>query len=152
MTGCEALREGIHLEVQRVRPILKSRRRGPLNSATIYIVDENERVRSALAERLGHATNLQVIGHSGTPETIMSEVETAKPGIVLLETKRKDGLGLVLLRQLAALPEPPRLAVLTSYPTNWEEEAATRAGAEIYLLKDIDSEDLIEQIVKLAVA
>jgi DNA-binding NarL/FixJ family response regulator len=120
--------------------------------ATIYIVDEHESVRSALAERLGHATNLQVIGHSGKPETILDEIQENKPSIVLLEVKRKDGMGLELLRQLAALPDPPRLAVLTSYPTKWEEEAAIRAGAEIYLLKDIDSKVLIDQIARLAVS
>jgi DNA-binding NarL/FixJ family response regulator len=152
MTGCKALQEGIHLEAPGWSPILSFRRHGPLTPATIYIVDEHESVRSALAQRLGHATNLQVIGHSGSIETIVEEVEANKPSIVLLEVKRKDGMGLELLRQLAALPDPPRLAVLTSYPTTWEEEAATRAGAEIYLLKDIDSEDLIGQIVKLVVA
>jgi DNA-binding NarL/FixJ family response regulator len=121
-----------------------------VNPATVYIVDEHESVRSALAERLGHATDLLVIGHSGSPGIVVEEVSTAKPTIVLLEVKRKDGLGLELLRQLTELPEPPRVAVLTSYPTEWEEEAATRAGAEVYLLKEIDSEELIEQIAKLA--
>jgi DNA-binding NarL/FixJ family response regulator len=151
MTGCKALREGIHLEAPVESPILKFRRCSSLTQATIYIVDEHESVRSALAERLGHATDLRVIGHSGTPAVVVKEVRETKPGIVLLEVKRKDGMGLEILRQLAALPEPPRLAVLTSYPTQWEEDAATRAGAEVYLLKDIDSEDLIDQIVKLAV-
>lgn len=121
-----------------------------MKSATIYIVDEHESVCSALAERLGHVTDLRVIGHSGEPETVVTEVRETKPSIVLLEVKRKDGMGFELLRQLAMLPHTPRIAVLTSYPTSWEEEAATRAGAEVYLLKDIDSEDLIEQIAILA--
>jgi DNA-binding NarL/FixJ family response regulator len=122
-----------------------------LTSATIYIVDEHESVRSALAERLGHATDLRVIGHSGEPAVVVADIRKDKPSVVLLEVKRKDGMGLEILRQLAALPHAPRLAVLTSYPTEWEEDAATRAGAEVYLLKDIDSEDLIDQIVKLTV-
>ena len=120
--------------------------------ATIYIVDEHESVRSALAERLGHATDLRVIGHSGEPTAVITDIRELKPTIVLLEVKRKDGMGLEILRQLAALPNAPRLAVLTSYPTEWEEHAASRAGAEIYLLKDINSEDLIEHIAKLALA
>jgi DNA-binding NarL/FixJ family response regulator len=123
-----------------------------VSSATVYIVDEHESVRSALAERLGHATDLRVIGHSGAPEVVVKDVTETKPSIVLLEVKRKDGMGLEILRQLAELPEPPRVAILTSYPTQWEEEAATRAGAEVYLLKDIDSKELIDQIAKLALA
>ncbi len=121
-----------------------------MEPATIYIVDEHESVRSALAERLGHVSELRVIGHSGTPGEVLGDVEESKPNIVLLEVKRKDGMGLELLRQLSELPDRPHLVVLTSYPTEWEEKAATRAGANAYLLKDIDSEDLIKRIAKLA--
>lgn len=120
--------------------------------ATIYIVDEHESVRSALAERLGHVTDMRVIGHSGEPAEVIADVRKKKPNIVLLEVKRKDGMGLEILRQLAVMPDAPRLVVLTSYPSVWEEEAAQRAGAERYLLKEIDSEELIDQITRLAVA
>ncbi len=151
MTGCKPLREGIHFDPRVEPPILILGRTTGLTQATIYIVDEHESVRSALAERLGHVKELRVIGHSGDPAEVIDEVSNEKPRIVLLEVKRKDGMGLEILRQLATLPDAPRLAVLTSYPTEWEESAASRAGANIYLLKDIDSEDLIDQISKLAV-
>jgi DNA-binding NarL/FixJ family response regulator len=36
--------------------------------------------------------------------------------------------------------------VLTSYPSEWERWAAQRAGASLYLLKDIGSPSLVEQI------
>lgn len=152
MTGCKTLREGSHFDIADVSPILESRRRRSLDPATIYIVDEHESVRSALAERLGHASNLRVIGHADTPSNVLKDIEENKPNIVLLEVKRKDGMGLELLRQLAELPDRPHLVVLTSYPTEWEEKAAKRAGADAYLLKDIDSADLIDQIAKLAEA
>jgi DNA-binding NarL/FixJ family response regulator len=152
MTGGEALREGFHFGTWIEHPILNFRRWGHLDTATIYIVDEHESVRSALAERLGHAKGLRVIGHSAIPNEVLKEIRKYKPCIVLLEVKRKDGMGLELLRQITSLPDPPKLAVLTSYPSQWEEDAATRAGAEIYLLKDIASEDLINQIAKLAIA
>jgi DNA-binding NarL/FixJ family response regulator len=115
-------------------------------AARLYIVDEHSSVRAALVERLGRAANLHVIGHGGEAGTVVREIRSNHPDVVLLEVKRKDGMGLEILRQLAALPQPPRLAVLTSYPTRWEEQAAMRAGAERYLLKEIDSEELIKTI------
>jgi len=78
------------------------------------------------------------------------QVKGAAPDVVLIEVKRSDGLGLEVLRQVAELPNPPKVLVLTSYPTEWEAQAATRAGASSYLLKDIDLEVLIHQIVELA--
>jgi DNA-binding NarL/FixJ family response regulator len=112
----------------------------------VYIVDEHEPVRTALAERLGQADGLLILGHTGDAEQVVSEIEQTKPDIVLFEVKRSDGLGLELLRQLAALQKAPKLVVLTSYPSTWEKDAATRAGAVSYLLKDVESEELIENI------
>jgi DNA-binding NarL/FixJ family response regulator len=71
------------------------------------------------------------------------------PDVVLIEVKRKDGMGLELLRQVSTLPNHPKVAVLTSYPSDWEQEAASRAGAKNYLLKDIDLDELIGSIVSL---
>jgi DNA-binding NarL/FixJ family response regulator len=117
-----------------------------LKTARLYIVDEHDTVRSALAQRLSRAGKLAVIGHSGNAEMVLREIREKKPDVVLVEVKRSDGLGFELMRQIANLPDPPRLAVLTSYPSTWEQEAAGRAGAQSYLLKDIDSEDLIRKI------
>jgi len=117
-----------------------------VNPVGVYIVDEHEPVRAALVERLGHAERIQIIGHTGHAAIVVQEVTEKKPDIVLLEVKRSDGMGLELLRQLAALPSPPKLVVLTSYPSNWEKDAAIRAGAASYFLKDIESEELIENL------
>ncbi len=117
-----------------------------MGAVSVYIIDEHASVRSALAERLGRSVNLKVIGHGGEVEQILGDIKAGKPDLVLMEVKRKDGMGLELLRQLSKYRSAPRLAVLTSYPSEWEKEAALRAGAERYLLKDIDSEDLIATI------
>jgi CheY-like chemotaxis protein len=117
--------------------------------ANIYIVDEHDSVRHALAERLARAAGLKVIGHSGIAEQVISEVSREPPDVVLIEIKRSDGMGLELVRQLAGLAIPPKLVVLTSYRSGWEEAAAYRAGASSYLLKDIASEDLIETLAHL---
>jgi DNA-binding NarL/FixJ family response regulator len=123
-----------------------------MGAARVYIVDEHAEVRLALAERLARASNLRVIGHSGNADEVMSSNRESKPDVVLIEVKRSDGMGLELLRQLSKLPHEPRVAVLTSYPSSWEQEAAQRAGAIAYLLKDIDSEELIRSISSLAEA
>lgn len=121
-----------------------------LSEARLYIIDEHVKVRSALAERLDQAANLLVVGHAGEVEEVMQDVGEKKPDIVLLEVKRKDGMGLEILRSIVSMDCSPRLAVLTSYPTKWEEDAALRAGAICYMMKDIDSEELIRMIERCA--
>ncbi|MCK5634344.1 MAG: response regulator transcription factor [Anaerolineales bacterium] len=118
--------------------------------ARLYIIDEHITVRTALAERLDQAANLLVVGHAGDVEEVMQEVKEKKPDIVLLEVKRKDGMGLEILRSIVSMECSPRIAVLTSYPTKWEEDAALRAGAVCYMMKDLDSEELICMISRCA--
>lgn len=114
----------------------------------IYIIDEHEPVRKALAERLRRSPAVEVIGESGAATEAAEEARSRGAEIVLIEIKRGDGLGLELVRLLASTPPAaPRVLVLTSYPTAWEEGAARRAGAEDYLLKDIDPEELITRIL-----
>ena len=118
-------------------------------AASVFIIDEHDSVRQALAQRLSRAGALEVIGHTGDVGDVVGHITNIAPDIVLVEIKRSDGMGLEILRQIAALPDAPKLVVLTSYPTGWEEKAARRAGASSYLLKDIDSEELIRHISNL---
>jgi DNA-binding NarL/FixJ family response regulator len=117
-----------------------------LSVIRLYIVDEHESVRSALTERLALSDDVRIIGHTGDANRVIAEVREHKPDAVLLEVKRRDGLGLELIRQLSAIACGSRLVVLTSYPSDWEEDAACRAGAHAYLLKNIDPEELIRSI------
>ncbi|MEW6568334.1 MAG: response regulator transcription factor [Chloroflexota bacterium] len=121
-----------------------------MSATRIYIVDERPAVRLALVDRLSHAPNIQVIGHTGDAEEVLAKVAEGRPDVVLVEVKRSDGMGLEIIRQVTSMEGAPRALVLTSYASDWEHEAARRAGASGYVLKDIDSEELIRQIMDLA--
>lgn len=112
----------------------------------VYIVDEHSAVREALAERLERAASLDVIGHCDRAEEAVLAVGSNHANVVLVETKRSDGMGLEILRQISAMSHAPLVLVLTSYPSQWEKDAARRAGAKGYLLKDIDTDELIRHI------
>ncbi len=125
-------------------PRRSGRNEGP---ARIYIIDERESVRHALADRLARTMSVAVVGESGDASQALQAAREAEADIVLVEIKRGDGMGLELVRQLSTAPERPRVVVLTSYPTEWEEAAAKRAGASAYLLKDIHTEELLQHIL-----
>jgi two-component system response regulator DevR len=113
---------------------------------SVYIVEEHSSVRSALAEWLAQSPELSVAGSNGDGGQALREIERTKPDAVLLEIKRADGKGLDIVHTLASLKERPRIIVLTSYPSDWEEESVLKAGADGYALKDIGSPELIRLI------
>lgn len=120
-----------------------------MSGVQFYIFDEHEDVRQALAERLGASPGVEILGTTGSAEEVLQAMELNRPDVVLVEVKRSDGLGLEVVRDISSRADPPLVVVLTSYPTEWEEEAARRAGASAYLMKDIDSEDLLRHISQL---
>jgi len=126
-------------------PRRSGKRAGP---PRIYILDERDSVRHALADRLARTMSVVVVGESGIASHALQAAQEAGADVVLVEIKRVDGMGLELVRRLSAAPEPPRVVGLTSYPTEWEETAAKRAGASAYLLKDIHTEELLQHILE----
>lgn len=120
-----------------------------MSAASVYIVEERPQVRTALAARLGRSPQIKVTGHHGEAQAALAEIDEVKPDAILLEVKRTDGMGLEILRRLAGLPKRPKIIVLTSYPASWERQSAERTGADAYVLKDIESEELIRVILDL---
>src|SRR3990172_2731304 len=119
----------------------------PTGPPRLYIIDEHGPVRRPLAERLSRVGSVTVVGDAAEPSQAMEAIRTDPIDIVLIEIKRSDGLGLELVRQIPTPPDAPKLIVLTTYPTDWEEAAAKRAGAAAYVLKDLDAKELLRHIL-----
>lgn len=115
------------------------------NPVRLLIVDDHSEVRHALVVRLNSAPDMAVVGEIADAEEALQQAETLCPDVVLMETKRADGRGLELISRLTHFPGV-KVIVLTSYLSEWEQWAAFRAGALRYLLKDIDTGQLLEQI------
>ena len=71
-----------------------------------------------------------------------------RPNIVLIETKRSDGTGVETCRRIARVHPDTTIIVLTSYEDEKERQAAYKAGAARYILKDIDSTQLLRTILR----
>ncbi|MBN1265741.1 MAG: response regulator transcription factor [Anaerolineales bacterium] len=117
--------------------------------ARLFIVEEHKGVRCALEERLNRSPMIEVIGHTGEADQAVHAVQQLQPDLVLVEVKRSDGLGLEILRLMSSNKPAPLVVVLTSYPSFWERDAAFRAGACSYLVKSLDSEELIKHLLDL---
>jgi NarL family two-component system response regulator LiaR len=120
-----------------------------MNLTRLVIIDDHEGVREALQSRLNAAPDIEIIGCTGCWKTGLQKALELQPEVMLLETKRADGQGLEALRWLSDQCPGAAVIVLTSYPDADEEAAARSAGAARYLLKDIDTTQLVTEIRSL---
>lgn len=115
-------------------------------TARLLIIDDRESVRQALEARLGKAPEIELVGSTGSSQDGLCIVREHQPDVVLLEIKMADGSGLDTCRQIVAENAAISVIILTSYVDEAERQAAFRAGASRYILKDIDSQRLIKAI------
>ena len=114
---------------------------------SVFIIDDREPVRQALAQRLSRVSGVQVLGSAGASGEGLDRVRAMHPEVVLLEPKLVDGRGLDTLRAIRLDSPATRVIILTSYVDDLELERAMQLGAEHYLLKDLDSQRLADVIL-----
>jgi two-component system response regulator DevR len=117
-----------------------------MSRTRLLIIDEHEAVRQALVSRLQQTGELDVVGSTGSSQEGLLQVDALRPNVVLLETKRSDGAGLETCRRIMRSHPNTTVIVLTSYDDEDERQAAYMAGAARYILKDIDSAQLLREI------
>ena len=118
-----------------------------IDRVRLLIIDENPLVRRALETRLRSMPELEVLGTAGSVGEAQAALEAGAPDVVLIEPKRLNGEGITLIQALMNGPQPPLIIVLTSYHDENEEMVATQLGISCYMLKEIDSQALVDAIL-----
>lgn len=115
-----------------------------MDMVRIMIVDHYDLVRIALETRLRSAVGLEIVGSTSDYGEATRKAQLVHPDVILLETKAPDGLE--TLRVLChSLPQSAVL-VLTTYPDSQEEDETRRLGALRYLLKTLNTGELVREI------
>ncbi len=117
------------------------------------IIEAHSGVRQALMQRLSKDPALAIVGVCDTPTQALAYLSQQPVDLIVLGLQheyRRNLLQLTdVIRRLAAFQAA--VVALTPYIDEIEREICLQAGARRYLLKHINSSDLIDHI-KLAAA
>nr|WP_221442551.1 response regulator transcription factor [Nocardiopsis algeriensis] len=95
---------------------------------------------------LDAAPDIEVVGEGGDGEEAVRLVRELEPDVVLLDIRMPGTDGLTAATRIAALPDPPRVVLLTTFDLDEYVHSALRAGAVGFLLKDTPPRDLISAV------
>jgi two-component system, NarL family, response regulator DevR len=112
----------------------------------LLLVDDHEVVRVGLRTVLHNNHSITVVGEAGTKAAAVRAVKRLRPDIVLMDVRLPDGSGVEACRDILASHPTTRIIFLTSYADDESVLAAVLAGAQGYVLKNIDSILLIRSI------
>ncbi|MER6545802.1 response regulator transcription factor [Streptomyces sp. NPDC001250] len=113
------------------------------------VVDDEALVRSGFELILSAADDIEVVATTAGAAAV-DTVRAEGPDVVLLDIRMPDVDGLTVLRQLRALPEPPVVAMLTTFDADEYILTALRSGAAGFLLKDTEPDQLAQLVRTLA--
>ena len=114
----------------------------------VLIVDDHQVVRLGLRTLLDRFPQLEVVGEAATAADALKSSARLTPDLILLDIRLPDSSGLGLCRQLKN--QGRRVLVLTSHAEDRTVLEAIAAGADGYLLKEIDGDQLVRAIETIA--
>jgi two-component system response regulator DevR len=121
-----------------------------VNPVRVLIVDDHEVVRVGLRTLLSQAPSIEVVGEAATASDAIAETTRLLPDVVLLDVRLGEGNGFDVCRAIQKLERDVRVLVLTSFADDEVVVQAISAGADGYLLKEVNREMLVQSIQKVA--
>lgn len=116
----------------------------------VLLVDDHHVVRIGLRTILAEDPRLSVVGEASTAAAALSEAGRLQPAVVLLDLRLPDQSGLEVCRLLKQRTPPPAVLCLTSVADDHTILAAIEAGADGYLLKEVDGPNIGDAIARVA--
>lgn len=119
------------------------------NKIKVLLVDDHAIVRNGLKMLLELDERLEICGEASTLKETITMVNSSNPDVILLDFKLPDGDGIIGCNNIKRISPDTKVIILTAYADDHIVIEAIRAGADGYLLKSIESEELVEAIISV---
>lgn len=116
----------------------------------VFLIDDHALFRKGVGQIIDADPAFKVIGEAASGQEGLDTAIGFKPDIVLIDLNMKGMNGIETLRQFKALDLTAKYVVLTVSDAEDDLLEALRAGADGYLLKDMEPEDLCTNLKKVA--
>jgi signal transduction histidine kinase/CheY-like chemotaxis protein len=115
-----------------------------LKAMRVLVVDDDERVRNALAlllDRVG-----AVVDHAESALAARLQMARSRPQVIICDIAMPDEDGYAFIRRLRASGNKTPAIALTAYATRADADEATSAGFDLHLAKPVDFQRLIASL------
>ena len=116
----------------------------------VFVVDDHTLFRRGLISLLSDFADIQVVGEAGDGNQAIDLISLQKPDVVLLDLNMPVMNGINALTAIRALDLPVRILMLTISQADEDLIGAIRAGADGYLLKNTEPEELRKSILRIS--
>jgi DNA-binding NarL/FixJ family response regulator len=112
----------------------------------VVLVDDQQMVRAGFRMVIDSQPDLTVVGEAGDGAAAVDLLRRTPADVVLMDVRMPGVDGIQATAQVGALPDPPRVVVLTTFDLDEYVVAAIGAGASGFLLKDAAPEEMLDAV------
>jgi DNA-binding NarL/FixJ family response regulator len=116
----------------------------------VLLADDQALVRDGFRALIDREPDLRVVAEAADGVEAIALTRRHQPDVVLMDIRMPNIDGLTATARVLALPQPPRVLVLTTFDRNEWVYEALRAGASGFLLKDVRGSQLTDAIRTVA--
>lgn len=119
-------------------------------SCRVLLVDDHPLFRCGVAQLIAAQSDFEVVGEAASAEEGVSLASALKPDLVLMDLNMHHSSGLDALKQIKEAGLDAQVVMLTVSDAEQDLIKAVRAGAEGYLLKGSDPEEILAKLRQAA--
>ena len=116
------------------------------NRIRVIIVDDHAVVRSGLEQLLATTDDIELVGTASNGNEAIERVDELRPDVVLMDLSMPELDGVEATRRISATHPDSHVLVLTSFSDQPRILDALGAGADGYLLKHSDPDEIADAI------
>lgn len=115
-------------------------------SCRVLLVDDHPLFRCGVAQLIESQPDFEVIGEAPSSDEGVAMAASLKPDLVLMDLNMRGSSGIDALKQIKDSGLDAHVVMLTVSDAEQDFIRAVRAGAEGYLLKDSEPEEILEKL------
>jgi two-component system nitrate/nitrite response regulator NarL len=116
----------------------------------LALVDDHCLCRRGLTELFDHCYGISVVGGTGNASEVIPILRDKQPDLLIMDLRMEPVDGLTILDQIRKAGIDTPVVILTMSDSESDLAAAMRLGAKGYLLKDMDPEDVVNAVRRIA--
>ena len=116
----------------------------------VVVADDHAVVRRGIASVLSAADDIECVAAAGDGNAALALTEQLDPDVLLLDLSMPGRDGIRVIQELRSLSLAARVLVLTSFSDSSLVLESLRAGADGYLLKHREAEEIIDAVRVIA--
>ena len=120
------------------------------STSRVVIADDNDGIRVLLRVLIEVDDRLRLVGEATDGRQALELVEAEQPDVLLLDLSMPGLDGLQVLTELRQRAPTSRVLVYSGFSGPEIREAALRAGADDFLLKGAEPNEIVDRLARLA--